>query len=312
MKLFFPLLPLGLLCAQAPAPAPKPTAVKPAAVKPKPAAPAAAKTPAPAPAANDPVVITVGTQKITQSQYEKLIEALPERTRAEANGPNRRRFAEQIAEIRAMVAEAEARKIHQQEQVKLQLGLQRDTFLASTMYQQMQANMKVTDAQIQAYYDQHKNEWEQVTAKHILVRFQGSRVPVREGQKDLTEAEALARVQELRKKLVDGAKFDELAKADSDDTGTGARGGDLGTFGRGQMVPVFETAAFAAKPGELSEPVKSPFGYHLILVTDHKTKDLAAARPEIEKQLKPQMAQQAVEEIRKKAGIVLDETYFGK
>ncbi|MBX9602589.1 MAG: peptidylprolyl isomerase [Bryobacteraceae bacterium] len=306
MKLFFPLLPLGLLCAQAPVPAPKPAAVKPAVVKPKPAA-AAPKT-----ASADPVVITVGTQKITQSQYEKLIEALPERTRAEASGPNRRRFAEQIAEIRAMVTEAEARKIDQQEQVKLQLGLQRDTFLASTMYQQMLANLKVTDAQVQAYYDQHKNEWEQVTAKHILVRFQGSRVPVREGQKDLTEAEALARAQELRKKLTEGAKFDEVAKADSDDTGTGARGGELGTFGRGQMVPAFETAAFAAKPGELSEPVKSPFGYHLILVTDHKTKDLAAARPDIEKQLKPQMAQQAVEEIRKKAGIVLDETYFGK
>ena len=65
--------------------------------------------------------------------------------------------------------------------------------------------------------------------------------------------------------LRQGRPFDELAREASDDKGSGQRGGDLGTFGKGSMVPEFEAAAFAlTKPGQLSEPVKSQFGYHVI------------------------------------------------
>src|ERR1017187_9098563 len=75
--------------------------------------------------------------------------------------------------------------------------------------------------------------------------------------KELTDEEALAKAQEIRKKLVDGADFATLAKAESDDAGSGANGGDLGTFGKGRMVPAFEQVAFTIAVGELSEPVKS-------------------------------------------------------
>jgi peptidyl-prolyl cis-trans isomerase C len=306
MKQLLPFIALCVVCAQTPAPKP-PAAKAPAA---QPAAPKPAAQPPAAPA--DPVVLEVGGEKITRSQYERIVEALPEQARAQATGPQKRRFAEQIAEIKAMVQEARLRKVDQEEKIRTAIALQADTFLASTLYQQLNDSLKPTDAQLRAHYERNRNQYEQVTAKHILIRFQGSRVPLKEGQKDLTDEEALAKANEIRGKLQGGASFEEVARAESDDTGSGAQGGSLGSFGRGQMVPTFEAAAFSLPVGQLSEPVKSPFGYHLILVSDHSSRSFDEVRGEIEKQIKPQLMQEVIEGIRKKALIRIDEVYFGR
>ena len=79
----------------------------------------------------------------------------------------------------------------------------------------------------------HKAEFEQVHAKHILIRFQGSQVPVRTGKKDLTDAEALAKAQEIRAKIVAGAKFEDQAKLESDDTGNAPERRRSGIFCQG-------------------------------------------------------------------------------
>ena len=80
--------------------------------------------------------------------------------------------------------------------------------------------------------------------------------------------------------------------------GPAAKGGDLGIFRHGQMVAPFDKAAFSIPVGQLSEPVKSQFGYHLIKITSRTTKTFEEAKPEIEKQLKPTMAKEALEKIR--------------
>jgi len=152
---------------------------------------------------------------------------------------------------------------------------------------------------------------DQLHARHILIRFQGSAVPQRLGQKDLTDAEALQKAKDLRVKILAGAKFTEVAQAESDD-GSGANGGDLDTFGHGAMVPEFEKAAFALPVGQVSEPVRSAFGYHLILVETHAAKSFEEARPEIEKSLGPQAAEKAVDDLKTKAGAVYSDAYFGK
>jgi parvulin-like peptidyl-prolyl isomerase len=83
-----------------------------------------------------------------------------------------------------------------------------------------------------------------------------------------TEAEALALALDLRQRLENGEDFATLAAEYSDDTGSAAKGGDLGWFGRGKMVPVFEDAAFSLAPGEISQPIRSDFGYHIIQVLE--------------------------------------------
>lgn len=110
-----------------------------------------------------------------------------------------------------------------------------------------------------------KTTEEQVHARHILVSFPEVTA---ERTQEQAEAEALAKIQEIRARIVNGEKFEDVAKEVSDDTSNKEQGGDLGWFGRGQMVKEFEDVAFTLEPGVLSEPVKTSFGYHLIEVIE--------------------------------------------
>ncbi|MBI2688137.1 MAG: peptidyl-prolyl cis-trans isomerase [Acidobacteria bacterium] len=285
----------SMLIGQAPAQAPKPAAPKPLLEQ-----------------ASDPVVINIGPIKVTKSEYESFINALPPQIQTEAKGPNKRKVAEQYAELRMMAEEARKRKIDQSPAAKTQIAFQLDQMLAQMLFRDLQATAKVDDAAVQKYYEAHKGEYEEVKARHILVRFKDSRVPLREGQKELSDAEALAKAQEIKKKLDGGADFVTTAKADSDDAGSGAQGGDLGQFGRGQMVPEFDAAAFSQPVGKVGDPVRSAFGYHVIKVDERKSKSLADVKDQIEKQLRPELAKAEVESIKKANVIGVDDAYFGK
>lgn len=264
-----------------------------------------------APAA-DPVVLTVGSEKITQSAFEAIIAGLNEQQRAQLQNPEARRgLAEQIAELKLMAQEGRNRHLEQTPAIQAKLALQTDQVLANAVYQEMM-KAPVNDADMQAFYKEHASQWTEAKGRHILVRFEGSRVPLRDGQKDLTDAEALAKAKEIRAKIVGGAKFEDVAKTDSDDVGSGENGGDLGSFGLGQMVEEFDAAAFSIPVGTVSEPVKSAFGYHLILIESRDAKKFEDVRAEIEQAVRPEMGQKAIEGLKAKTTITLDETYFGK
>ena len=305
-----------VLCAQTPAPKPAPPAAKPAQAQPKPAtAPAkpalALTSPAPAEAAGDPVVVTVGAETITRSQFETIIKALPENTQRELATPEaRRQLAERVAEIKAIAQEARRRSIQDRATVRTQTRLSEDNLLANVLFQELLSEAKPTEEETRKYYAEHQSDYETVAARHILVRFQGSRVPVREGAKDLTEEESLARAKELRERIVKGEDFAAVAKAESDDAGSGAQGGSLGEFSRGRMVPAFEEAVFALPVGEISEPVKSQFGYHVIQVQKRESKSFDEVRADIERKQKPEMAREAMDAIKAKTPTTLNESYF--
>jgi parvulin-like peptidyl-prolyl isomerase len=284
-----------------------------------PAPQTALPTQMPAPAAAQPavspdtVVVTVGSEKLTRAQFEELLAALPEQVRATAATPRgKRQLAEQLSEVIAIAQEARKRKLDQSPAVQQMIALQTDQVLASALARQISSETKPDDAAMHAYFDQHKSEFERVKASHILIRFKGSSAPARPGQKDLTDEEALAKAQEIRKKLVDGADFAATAKAESDDVGSGSKGGSLGTFGHGQMVPPFEQAAFSLPLNQISEPVKSAFGYHIIKVEERTSKNFEEAKPELEKQLGPKLTREALDNIHKQAQVNLDDAYFGK
>ena len=129
----------------------------------------------------------------------------------------------------------------------------------------------VTDAALQKAYDDRFKDAKPQTeynAAHILVA---------------TEEEA----NKLKEELAGGADFAELAKAHSTDTGSGANGGDLGWFGLGMMVKPFEEAVVGAKVGEVTGPVKTDFGYHLILVKETRI----AEKPTLD-QMRDELAQE--------------------
>jgi peptidyl-prolyl cis-trans isomerase SurA len=113
----------------------------------------------------------------------------------------------------------------------------------------------------------------QTRARHILVRT----------SEVVSENEARRRLADLRERIVNGkADFAELAKVHSDDTGSAARGGELDWIYPGDTVPDFERALQELKPGEISQPVKTPFGYHLIQVLERRASDVSQERRRLE------------------------------
>jgi parvulin-like peptidyl-prolyl isomerase len=306
------LTPLACLLAQTPPtsqpatpPADAGQRARPPAVALQPPAPVAAKVPP------ETVVLTIGEEKITAGDMDHMIEMLPEQYRAQMRTTGRRQFAERLVSLKVMAQEAHRRKLEDAPAYKDQLAFQAEQILAQQCYQNLVATTKVDEATARKYYDDHKADYLQVKARHILIRFKGSAVPLKKDAKELTEEEALAKAQEIRKKLLDGADFATLAKAESDDAGSGANGGDLGTFGKGRMVPAFEQVAFTIAVGELSEPVKSQFGYHIIKVETRQEKTFVEVRADIEKKLNGELVNKAVNDLKAATPVVMNPDYFG-
>ena len=142
-------------------------------------------------------------------------------------------------------------------------------------------SLTLTEDEVRLYYDANLPQYQtpgQVRASHILLRVDG----------DDDEAVA-ARAAALAAEARGGADFAELAREHSEDETNAESGGDLGSFGRGRMVPEFENAAFAMAAGEVSDPVRSPFGFHVIQVTEKQeevTQPFAEVRGAIENVLK--------------------------
>jgi peptidyl-prolyl cis-trans isomerase D len=138
---------------------------------------------------------------------------------------------------------------------------------------------------VSRYYNDNTQQYqtpEQIRASHILLKTEGK-----------NEAAVRTQAEALLAQVKGGADFAALARKVSEDEGSKANGGDLDYFGRGRMVPEFETAAFALQPGQISDLVKSQFGFHIIKLVDKRaavTRSLDEVRPQIEEILRTQQA----------------------
>ncbi|HEY4088970.1 MAG TPA: peptidylprolyl isomerase [Bryobacteraceae bacterium] len=270
--------------------------------------------PSAAPAAKvapDTVVLTIGDRHITAAEYEQIVKTVvPAQVQPIALGPAKRAYAQRIVELLLLAAEAEKQHLDEQPAAKDQIELQQRTALSVHEFQKIQSDIPVTDEQVQAFYDANHSLYETIHARHILVRVKGSPGAQKPGTTELTENDALEKAKAIRQRLVAGEDFAKVAGEESDDP-SGSKGGDLGELGHGRTVPQFEAAAFALKPGEISEPVRSPFGYHIIQVQSHTVKPLTEVREEIVTRLRAAAAPGIVKEMEEKAGYHLDEKFFG-
>lgn len=165
----------------------------------------------------------------------------------------------------------------------------------------MKDGVQVTDAEIDQYITENKEELtvpESVEARHILLQFA-------QDDDDAAKAEKKKQIEAIRKEILDGADFAEVAKVKSH-CPSGENGGFLGKFGRSDMVPEFGEAAFSQKPGEVGEVVTTKFGHHIILVEKHNEAG-TVPREQVEARVKDQKMQSVmmdhIGKLREKADI---------
>jgi len=163
----------------------------------------------------------------------------------------------------------------------------------------IQSQVPVTKEDLQAYYDQHRDDYrvpEQVNVRHILIK---TPLPGPDGKVDTNGVEqARKKAEDILKQLKAGAKFEDLAKKYSEDTGSAKNGGSLGWIGRGRTVPEFEKVAFSLPKGATSDVVQSSYGFHIIHVDDKQdahVKTLDEVKSQIEPILQQQKAGQMAE-----------------
>lgn len=149
----------------------------------------------------------------------------------------------------------------------------------------MQVDTFITDQELRTLYEEESPEVE-LRASHIMLR-----PPV--GADQEAQDSVRADLEELRQRVLDGADFATLARQYSQDPGTAARGGDLGFFGRGDMVAAFEEAALALEPGEVSDVVRTPMGLHIIRLDERRMREFDEVAPRFRSQMQSRMIQEA-------------------
>jgi len=152
--------------------------------------------------------------------------------------------------------------------------------------------IQVTPEDVKAYYDQHQDQYripEEVKVSHILIKTPSPAADGKVDEKGVEEARKKA--EDILKQLKAGAKFEDLAKKYSEDPGSGKQGGDLGWIGRGRTVPEFEKSAFSLAKGQLSDLVKSSYGFHIIRSEDKHEAHLKTI-DEVKDQIEPLIKQQ--------------------
>jgi peptidyl-prolyl cis-trans isomerase C len=239
-------------------------------------APVAANTPTPAPAATStaaapqsagPVVAKINGVEIREGDLKLAEEDIGQQMAQVPPESKRDYLVTYVGDMILLTQAPDAKKIADSADFQQQLEYTRKKLLMAKLLDAEAKAASSEESMRKVYEDatkQMKPE-EEVHARHILVE---------------TEDEAKAILEELKK----GADFAELAKSKSKDPGAAAEGGDLGFFTKDQMVPEFAEAAFKLDKGQLSEPVKSPFGWHVIRMEEKRMRPL----PDYE-QVKPQL-----------------------
>jgi peptidyl-prolyl cis-trans isomerase C len=252
------------------------------------------------PASDGQVIATYGNKRFTASDFQHEIERLPPRSRSQLTTLDRKRqFVDNFVLNDLLAEEGAAHGYDKDPDITRQVDELRRRLIVQRVMKDFQEPPELSDAEVKVYYDQNRRLFSgaQIRASHILVKDENLAKRLRE---------------QLR---TDPTKFEELAKANSTDTATAARGGDLGFFGQGRMVAPFEQAAFSLdKPGDLSEVVKTPFGYHVIKLMERKEGNdrpfdevKERIRVNLLNQRRQEQTQQRLDELRTKAKVTIDE-----
>jgi len=143
-------------------------------------------------------------------------------------------------------------------------------YVALDLAQLVPEDVPVTDREIRSYYDENRDQFARPSTGRFSVAY------ITKGAGAADTVAAMQRARSIRQEILEGADFADVARRESADPGSAAAGGDLGFFSRGQMVPAFEEAAFSLPIGQVSEPVQSAFGFHLIEVQEREDEQARA------------------------------------
>jgi len=239
---------------------------------------------------NSKVLMSLGSEKITMDDFQRRIDKIPPYLLAYfQDKEGTKTLVDGLLKEQLLIREARRQKLDKNKELEAKVREIEDQLLVEEMVKELKnKEIAVTEQEAEAYFQKNKESFataDKIKVKHILLK---------------TDKEAKAIMGKLKK----GEDFDKLAGEYSIDKTSAAKGGDLGYFSRGDLVPEFEKAAFALEnPGQISNIVKTPFGYHIIQLVDKKQKDqiaLADVSEEVKKRVEKEKFDKWMENMKAK------------
>lgn len=259
--------------------------------------------------------------RLSPNAFDEFLELNPQFQQS-MQGPQKEQFKRQYAELKIMGNHGREKGLEKDELTKLKMLLGKSQVLDGTYRRDLATNADklIKEEDLEAYYNEHANDFEEVHARHILIATRPLANPGEEGdQKDekqekkqpLSKEEARKKAQSILERVRKGENFVKLAEENSDEPGAKQSGGDLGYFSHGQMLPTFDKAAFSLKVGEISDIVETEYGYHIIKVEDHRNAPLddQKTRRKITDAIKQKKIDERIEEITKASKVEVAEDF---
>lgn len=253
------------------------------------------------------VVLKVGNQQYTQADMEFLIDSLSPQLQQAVARQGKKPLGDQYAIMSVLSQQAEKDHLDSSVAFRQQMALHRLQALAQAEYDKMADDIKVTPEEVSQYYTSHSSEFDQAEIREIIIRKKPE--GAKEDAPGLPAAEAKARATEIRKELEAGADAKQVAEKFNQEN-TVMIDSEPRTIRHGQLVAALDKAAFDLKDGAISEPMETPQALAFLQVVGHKHSEIKDVSDDIEKNLHQEKVQAALDELKKKTPIWMDEEYF--
>jgi parvulin-like peptidyl-prolyl isomerase len=276
----------------------------------KPASPPASPAISPVPgvtSASEKVVMKVGPAQVTQSEMEILISSLNQQDQQALAAQGKRVLGERYLDVLMLSQQAVNDHLDSTQTVRERLELTRVQMLAEMEYQKMASETKITPEEVGQYFTAHQSDYDTVQARQFVVRKKPA--GAKEGTPGLTEEEAKAKAEAIRKALVAGTDIKKVIQ-DFAVPNVVMIDPEPRAVQRGKLLPALEKSAFQLKDGEVSEPVDVPQALVFLQIIGHSHAEQKDVSTEIENTIRQQKLTAEMAELKKKATVWMDEDYF--
>jgi parvulin-like peptidyl-prolyl isomerase len=264
-------------------------------------------------AVSERVVISIGDEKITDRDFEQLIAAMPAEYRKFYSGPGKHLLPQYIIRLKILSAQAVKEGLANRPDVVRAIEISRESVLTGAEQKRIEEGITVNDQELRDRYEKNKESFEEVRVSHILIRTESATFrPDDPSHPGLPDAEARKKLEEIRKQILAGADFAEMAKKHSQDAATSASGGDMGVIRPDRVVPPIIEAAHSLSPGQVSDLITTPYGVEIIKVEQKRTIPFEEAKPSLESQVRQSKASAVVQHIEDEYHVVIDKEFFGE
>lgn len=261
------------------------------------------------PLKNDKIVMRVNGEPVTEREFNAFLEQAPEEARAFYNSPEGRPLlAQQLVKLKALEQEGRRLGVGSDPEAQIRIQMAQEQVVAAYALQKLVK--QPAESRLRAEFEKQKSQFQTVELSHILIAYQGGVVPPRQGHPALTADQAMAKAQQIEGRLRQGVDFVQLAREESDDTGSATAGGMLGPISPGSLPPDVQPVVASLKEGQISNPVRSAYGIHIFKAGTKQAKRYEEMKPMFSQRMQREDAEQIVTKLQQSAKVTLDPKFF--